>query len=105
MQSDDSFTGAAVVFDGRVIKYEVVDVNGDVNEKIGERTFTFKGNGVEELKEMLKEEAGVNEEFCLCCRNPLNGKLYPIRLHLPPNNAAMHVVVVPLSSKGFVSVI
>ncbi|XVF58227.1 hypothetical protein PTKIN_Ptkin07bG0047500 [Pterospermum kingtungense] len=99
LESDDSFTGATVVYDGRVIKYEVADDNGDVNETIGERTFTFKGSGVEELKQVLKEEAGIDEEICICSRNPLNGKLYPLRLHLPPNNAAMHVVVVPLSSK------
>ncbi|XVE83822.1 hypothetical protein DITRI_Ditri16bG0118300 [Diplodiscus trichospermus] len=100
LESDESFSGSPASFEGRVIKYEVVDDNGDVNETIGERTFTFKGSGVEELKQMLKEETGVNEEVCICSRNPFNGKLYPLRLHLPPNNTAMHVVVVPLSSKA-----
>lgn len=101
MQSDDSFHGSPVVFEGRVINYEVFDDNGNVDEAIGERTFTFKGSGVEELKQMLKEEAGVSEDVCICSRNPLNGKLYRLRLHLPPNNTAMHVIVVPLSSKGY----
>ncbi|KAK8644299.1 hypothetical protein V6N13_123609 [Hibiscus sabdariffa] len=85
---------------GRVIKYEVFDENGDVEETIGERSFTFRGNTLEELKKALEEQTPVEEEFCLCSRNPFNGKLYPLRLHLPPNNAAMQVVVVPLSSKG-----
>ncbi|KAK6256060.1 hypothetical protein SCA6_017365, partial [Theobroma cacao] len=101
LESDDSFHGSPVVFEGRVINYEVFDDNGNVDEAIGERTFTFKGSGVEELKQMLKEEAGVSEDVCICSRNPLNGKLYRLRLHLPPNNTAMHVIVVPLSSKGY----
>ncbi|KAE8706734.1 putative Tetratricopeptide repeat (TPR)-like superfamily protein [Hibiscus syriacus] len=74
--------------------------NGDVNATIGERRFTFKGSGVEELNKMLKEKTGVDEEFTICSRNPLNGKLYPLRLHLPPNISSMHDVVVPQSSKG-----
>ncbi|OMO79165.1 hypothetical protein CCACVL1_13873 [Corchorus capsularis] len=101
VESDDSFCSRSrVSFEGRVINYEVIDDDGNVDEAIGERTFTFKGSGVEELKQMLQEEAGVNEEVCICSRNPLNGQLYPLRLHLPPNNAAMNLVVVPLSSKG-----
>ncbi|OMO77397.1 hypothetical protein COLO4_25210 [Corchorus olitorius] len=99
VESDDSFC-SRVSFEGRVINYEVIDDDGNVDEAIGERTFTVKGSGVEELKQMLKEEAGVDEEVCICSRNPLNGQLYPLRLHLPPNNAAMNLVLVPLSSKG-----
>ncbi|XP_039031961.1 uncharacterized protein LOC120166839 [Hibiscus syriacus] len=99
LESDDSTIVSPKVFEGRMIKYEVVDDNGDVDQSIGERSFTFKGNSVEELKQALEEEAPVKEEFSLCSRNPLNGSLYPLRLQLPPNNAAMHVVVVPLSSK------
>ncbi|GMJ04176.1 CROLIN 1 [Hibiscus trionum] len=95
-ESDDS---AAEPVKGRVIKYEVVDDNGDVDQKIGEHSFTFKGNTLEELKKALEEKISAKEEFCLCSRNPLNGKLYPLRLHLPPNNAAMQVVIVPLTSK------
>ncbi|KAG8489855.1 hypothetical protein CXB51_017895 [Gossypium anomalum] len=99
-ESGDSTKGSPAAFEGRKIRYEVVDENGDVDNKIGERTFTFKGSGVEELKKTLKVETGVNEDIWICSRNPLNGKLSPLRLHLPPNNAAMHVVVVPQSSKG-----
>ncbi|TYI75105.1 hypothetical protein E1A91_D07G251800v1 [Gossypium mustelinum] len=99
LQSGDSTKGSPSAFEGRKIRYEVVDENGDVDKKIGERTFTFKGSGVEELKKILKVETGVNEDIWICSRNPLNGKLSPLRLHLPPNNAAVHVIVVPQSSK------
>lgn len=85
--------------DGRLIHYEMVDENGDIDEGIGHRSFTMKGSGVEELKEMLKEETDL-DDILVCSRSPLNGKLYPLRLHLPPNNATMHVVVVPSSSKA-----
>ncbi|KAK9012567.1 hypothetical protein V6N11_040612 [Hibiscus sabdariffa] len=50
---------------------------------------------------MLTADAVVDEEVTLCSRNPLNAKLYPLRLHLPPNNSAMHVLVVPQSSKDY----
>ncbi|GLT74086.1 hypothetical protein SLA2020_459070 [Shorea laevis] len=100
LESDDSFdVSSPAKIEGRLIHYEVVDEVGEVDEAMGQRSFTFKGSGVEELKEMLKEETGLNEIF-VCSRNPLNGKLYPLRLHLPPNNVTMRVVVVPSSSKG-----
>ncbi|MBA0856711.1 hypothetical protein Goshw_001935 [Gossypium schwendimanii] len=99
-EEDDSGNGSPKAFEGRIIKYEVVDDNGDVDQNIGERKFIFKGNGVDDLKNALKEENVVKEEFSLCSRNPLSGNLYPLRLQLPPNNTAMHVVLVPLSSKG-----
>ncbi|KAH1092096.1 hypothetical protein J1N35_019353 [Gossypium stocksii] len=99
-EEDDSGNGSPKASEGRTIKYEVVDDNGDVDQNIGERKFIFKGNGVDDLKKALKEENVVKEEFSLCSRNPLNGNLYPLRLQLPPNNTAMHVVLVPLSSKG-----
>ncbi|GKV08648.1 hypothetical protein SLEP1_g20252 [Rubroshorea leprosula] len=99
LESDDSFdVSSPAKIEGRLIHYEVVDEDGEVDEAMGQRSSTFKGSGVEELKEMLKEETGLNEIF-VCSRNPLNGKLYPLRLHLPPNNVTMRVVVVPSYSK------
>lgn len=100
LQSNDSFVGSPVKNDGRVIYYFVADDEKvDVDESIEEPSFNFKGNGVEELKQKLKEETGL-DDIVVCSRNPLNGKLYPLKLHLPPNNTTMHVVVVPSSSRG-----
>ncbi|KAL5725522.1 hypothetical protein ACHQM5_008658 [Ranunculus cassubicifolius] len=83
--------------DGRVIYYSVADDNGDVDEGRGE-SFVFKGNGVEELTQKLQEETGLGE-IIVCTRSPLNGKLIPLRLRLPPNNTEMNVVVVESSSR------
>ncbi|KAF9663632.1 hypothetical protein SADUNF_Sadunf17G0071600 [Salix dunnii] len=96
-EPDDSFRGSAVKNEGRVIHYRVamnVDGNVDENEEL---SFTFKGCMVEELKNRLEEETGLTD-IQVCSRNPLNGKFYPLRLHLPPNNTEMHVVVVPSAS-------
>lgn len=84
--------------EGRNICYIVANEKGEVYDRSEGLTFTFKGDGVEELKEKLKEETGLND-IVVCTRSPLNGKLFPLRLRLPPNNADMNVVVVP-SSKG-----
>ncbi|KAK6116479.1 hypothetical protein DH2020_049772 [Rehmannia glutinosa] len=59
---------------------------------------TFKGNEVSELTKRLEGELGIYG-LTVCTRSPLNGKLYPLRLQLPPNNAIMHVVVVPPESR------
>ncbi|KAL8545884.1 hypothetical protein ACS0TY_005850 [Phlomoides rotata] len=83
--------------EGRLIYYNVADDDGNVNEA-EEASFVFKGYGLEELCQRLEEETGV-EDIIICSRNIVNGKLYPLRLALPPNNATMHVVVVPPTSK------
>ncbi|KAK7266299.1 hypothetical protein RIF29_18942 [Crotalaria pallida] len=97
---EESFECKSPKKEGRVIFYDVGDENGDVDDARNEEAFfTFKGSNVEELKDSLKKETGL-EDILVCCRNPLNAKLYPLRLQLPPNNTDMHVVVVPSTFKG-----
>ncbi|KAL2543066.1 Actin cross-linking protein [Abeliophyllum distichum] len=84
--------------DGRLIYFHIANEYGEIDEGFEELCTTFKGNGFRELTKKLEEELGV-EDVTVCTRSPLNGKLYPLRLQLPPNNATMHVVVVPTSSK------
>lgn len=85
--------------EGRVIFYDIGNENGEVVDENKASFFTFRGSSLNELKEKLKEETQL-VDILVCCRNPLNAKLYPILLHLPPNNTDMHVVVVPSSFKG-----
>ncbi|KAI3894291.1 hypothetical protein MKX03_001838 [Papaver bracteatum] len=103
--SDSSVSSSASVHvksEGRMIYFRIANEDGDdieeEEEEEEEGSFTFKGNGVEELTLRLEEETGL-EDIMVCTRSVLNGKLYPMRLHLPPNNATMHVVVVQASSK------
>ncbi|XP_057983152.1 uncharacterized protein LOC131168021 isoform X2 [Malania oleifera] len=98
-ESSDSFVGSPVKDRGRDIYYSVADDYGDVDEGIEEANLSYKGNEVEELKQKLEEETGL-DDVIVCSRNPLNGKLFPLRLALPPNNTTMHVVVVPSSSQA-----
>lgn len=58
---------------------------------------TFKGNSVEQLTQALREETSI-DDVVVCTRNPLNGKLFALRLQLPPNSGTMHVVLVPARS-------
>ncbi|KAI7994143.1 hypothetical protein LOK49_LG11G01277 [Camellia lanceoleosa] len=88
-----------VVVDGRTIYYQVADEYGNVDDRLEEFCITFNGNVVGELIRKLEEETGL-DDIIVCSRNPLNRKLYPLRLQLPPNNATMHVVVIESSSKG-----
>ncbi|KAI3665903.1 hypothetical protein L6452_44538 [Arctium lappa] len=81
---------------GRMIYYAVADDDGNVDDE--EQWFGFKGHGLEDLSRNLEEQTGIND-IIVCLRNPLNGKLFPLRLALPPNNTTMHVVVVPPTSK------
>ncbi|KAI3467414.1 hypothetical protein Pfo_024077, partial [Paulownia fortunei] len=80
--------------DGRLIYFHIADEYGQIDEGFEELCTTFKGSGVNELTRRLEEELGI-DGISVCARSPLNGKLYPLRLQLPPNNATMHVVVVP----------
>ncbi|EOY00227.1 PREDICTED: uncharacterized protein LOC18609298 [Theobroma cacao] len=98
-ESSDSYVGSPPKSEGRTIYYHVADDNGEVDDEAVEGySFSFKGNSVDELTHKLKEESGL-EDVVVCTRSPLNGKLFPLRLQLPPNNADMHVVLVPLASK------
>lgn len=96
MQPSEPQDGSPMKMEGRMIHYYVANEKGDVEKGAEEVRFTFKGSQVEELKERLREETELHD-ILVCSRNPLNGKLYPLRLHLPPNNADMHIVVVPSS--------
>ncbi|OWM75997.1 hypothetical protein CDL15_Pgr009642 [Punica granatum] len=99
-ESIDSHVGSPPKSDGRMIYYHLADENGNVEgEDMEGYSFSFKGNNLEELTHKLGEDTGM-EEIIVCSRSPLNGKLFPLRLQLPPNNATMHVVVVPSSSIG-----
>lgn len=96
MQSSDLEDNGSPMKEGRIIFYNVGDENGDVPEGSEEKFFTFKGSSVIELKEKLREEVE-RDDIVVCSRNPLNAKVYPLRLQLPPNNVDLHVIVVPSS--------
>ncbi|XP_074309780.1 uncharacterized protein LOC141644210 [Silene latifolia] len=97
-ESSDSGTYSPPKPDGRLIYYHIADDYGDVNESVEGCSFMFKGHSVAELTHKLEEETGLEDIF-VCTRSPLNGKLYPLRLQLPPNITTMHVVVVPSTSR------
>ncbi|XP_051144586.1 uncharacterized protein LOC127260731 [Andrographis paniculata] len=98
-ESNDSlFSSPPKGNDGRLIYYRIADESGEVDEAFEELCISFKGSEVNELTWRLEEELGA-EGITVCTRSPLNGKLYPLRLQLPPNNATMHVIVVPPSPK------
>uniref|UniRef100_A0A0D6R2G6 Uncharacterized protein n=1 Tax=Araucaria cunninghamii TaxID=56994 RepID=A0A0D6R2G6_ARACU len=83
--------------DGRLIYYAIGDDNGDVEDGYEWPSFLFKGNGLQELTKKLEEETDLHD-IIVCAHHPLTGKLYPLRLQLPPNNASMHLVLVKASS-------
>ncbi|XP_020705450.1 uncharacterized protein LOC110116276 isoform X2 [Dendrobium catenatum] len=96
-ESSSSYSGSPHKSEGRSIHYLIANDSGEIEDG-SEYTFRFKGTSVQELTEKLMEETELSD-IIVCSRNPLNGKLYPLRLQLPPNNTALHVVVVPSNSK------
>ncbi|KAL5197360.1 hypothetical protein ABZP36_000872 [Zizania latifolia] len=98
LESTESFTVPLHKVDGRAIHYHIGDDNGDITDDKEGHSFTFNGTSLEELLERLQEETGL-KDVIICSRSPINGKLMPLRLQLPPNNAAMHIVLVQESSK------
>ncbi|TYK11348.1 uncharacterized protein E5676_scaffold807G00230 [Cucumis melo var. makuwa] len=86
--------------EGRRILFQFADENGE-DENSERNSLNFNGKGVEELTRKLEEDMGI-EGVVVCTRSPLNGKLYPIRLQLPPNNGTLKVVLVLKSSTYFI---
>lgn len=84
--------------DGRLIHYRIADQRGNIDESVEAKSFLFRGHNVAELTQKLEEETQLRDIF-ICTRSPLNGKLFPLRLQLPPNNQEMQIVVVPSTSK------
>lgn len=100
MQSIDSVvTLPSKANEGRLVYFRVVNEAGEVDEEFEEQSIKFKGTEVHHLAQRLEEELGT-KGITVCSRSPLNGKLCPLHLQLPPHNATMHVVVIPPSSKG-----
>ncbi|PAN09965.1 hypothetical protein PAHAL_2G062300 [Panicum hallii] len=99
LESTESFSVPLHKVEGRAIHYHIGDDDGDVSPDEEPNFLTFNGTSLEELLEMLKEETGL-QDVIMCSRSPINGKLLPLRLQLPPNNAAMHIVLLRESSKG-----
>lgn len=102
-QSSDSFSAPLHKVEGRAIHYRIADDKGNVDDDTEELSFTFNGSNLEELTHRLQELTGL-DDIIICTRSPINGKLIPLRLQLPPNNAAMRIVLVRESSKGEFSI-
>ncbi|KAL6638061.1 hypothetical protein ACP70R_025633 [Stipagrostis hirtigluma subsp. patula] len=98
LESSDSFSAPLHKVEGRAIHYHIADSLGNVDDDTEVHSFTFNGSNLEELTHKLQEETGL-DDIIICTRSPINGKLTPLRLQLPPNNAAMHIVLVRESSK------
>uniref|UniRef100_A0A1J3CJU4 Uncharacterized protein n=1 Tax=Noccaea caerulescens TaxID=107243 RepID=A0A1J3CJU4_NOCCA len=96
--SEEELTQSPPKSEGRIIYYHISDEEGHVeNESAVGYALTFKGKSVEQLTQALQEETSM-DDVVVCTRNPLNGKLFPLRLQLPPNSGTMHVVLVPSST-------
>ncbi|KAL1187789.1 hypothetical protein V5N11_005661 [Cardamine amara subsp. amara] len=97
-RSEEELTVSPPKCEGRTIHYHIADEEGHVEDEsaVG-YPLTFKGNSVEQLTQALREETSI-DDVVVCTRSPLNGRLFPLRLQLPPNSGTMHVVLVPASS-------
>ncbi|KAI3714246.1 hypothetical protein L1987_72843 [Smallanthus sonchifolius] len=96
----ESIDSPLKIEEGRAIHYRVISDNFGETEENGQGfCISFKGNEVNELTRMLEEETRLHN-ITVCSQSPLDGKLYPLRLQLPPNNVTMKVVVVQNSSEG-----
>nr|CAB3452231.1 unnamed protein product [Digitaria exilis] len=93
LESTESFSVPLHKVEGRAIHYHVGDDDGDVSADEEPHHLTFNGTSLDELLERLREETGLHD-VVMCSRSPINGKLLPLRLQLPPNNAAVHIVLV-----------
>lgn len=62
-------------------------------------SFLFEGTTLDELKEELHELSGINEDFYICVRIPVSGKLSILRL-IPPVQGPLNVELVPIKSAG-----
>ncbi|KAJ1288123.1 hypothetical protein BS78_02G065700 [Paspalum vaginatum] len=98
LESTESFSVPLHKVEGRAIHYHIGDNNGDVSPDEEPHHLTFNGTNLDELLARLKRETGL-DGVIMCTRSPINGKLLPLRLQLPPNNAAMHIVLVDEASK------
>ncbi|KAL7100822.1 hypothetical protein ACP275_08G019400 [Erythranthe tilingii] len=98
--SNSSIEDSPKRYEGRVIYYSVADDEGNVDNAVDEwPCFQLKGHGLEELTRKLEDETKL-EDIIVCSRsNSGDGRLYPMRLALPPNGATMHVVVIPSTSR------
>ncbi|KAH9322545.1 hypothetical protein KI387_017184, partial [Taxus chinensis] len=84
---------------GRVIYYTV----GDDKEGHDWCSFIFKGNDIYKLTIQLEKESGLHD-ITVCARHPFTGNLFPLAVEFPPNNAPLHLVLLPQSSsKGDLS--
>jgi len=97
-KSEEELTVPPPKSEGRPIYYHIADEEGHVEEEsaVG-YALTFKGNSVEQLTQALQEETSM-DDVVVCTRHPSNGKLFPLRLQLPPNSGTMHVILVPSST-------
>ncbi|CAM6038486.1 unnamed protein product [Sphagnum compactum] len=82
----------------RRIFFTVADAHGKYST-LREESFSFKGNNVNDLKQELLVHTKMEEDIFVFLRNESDGKLFNLRLTLPPCNVSMHVVVAGVNSE------